>query len=80
MDKYLVAGIYEIKGQREKAIAIYRSILRQNPSDKIAEENLRRIAARGVSVEGANKDMLTFLQKARSRAELHELERWLLGD
>lgn len=80
MNKHLVASVYEIKGEREKAIAIYRDILRQNPSDKVAENSLRRIATRKVDSKGINSDMLSYFKKATSKVELYELERWLGGN
>lgn len=80
MDKHLVAAVYELKGGREKAISIYRDILKTNPSDKVAEENLRRIATRKIDTKGINGDMLVYFKRATSKAELYELERWLLGN
>ena len=80
MDKHLMASVYELKGQREKAISIYRDILKSNPTDKGAEANLRRIATRKVATKGINNDMLTYFKKSRTKSELYELERWLLGN
>ncbi len=80
MDKHLVASVYEMRGMREKAVSIYRDILKENPIDKKAEDNLRRIATRKVATKGINADMLSFFKKARSKAELYELERWLCGN
>lgn len=80
MDKHLVASIYEMRGEREKAVAIYRHILKLNPSDKKAEENLRRIAQRKIDVSELNVDMLNFFKKSQSKEELFELERWLVGN
>ena len=79
MDKHLMASVYEIRGEREKAMSIYREILRTNPSDKRAENNLRRIASRR-NFASANADMLNFFKKSRSVEELYELERWLGGN
>lgn len=80
MDKHLMASVYEIRGEREKAVSIYREILRINPSDKRAENNLRRIASRKNFAKHANTDMLNFFKKASSIEELYELERWLGGN
>lgn len=80
MDKHLLASIYEIRNEREKAMMIYRSILKSNPNDKKAEDNLRRIAQRKIYTSGINTDMLNFFKKSQSKEELFELERWLLGD
>lgn len=80
MDKHLLASIYEIRNEREKAMMIYRSILKSNPNDKKAEDNLRRIAQRKIDISGINTDMLNFFKKSQSKEELFELERWLLGD
>lgn len=79
MDKHLMASVYEMRGDRDRASAIYREILRTNPSDKIAENNLRRMATKK-TFAGANADMLSFFKKARSWSELYELERWLGGN
>ena len=80
MDKYLMASVYELKGQREKAISIYRDILKSNPTAQGAEANLRRIATRKIATKGINNDMLTYFKKSRTKSELYELERWLLGN
>lgn len=80
MDKHLLASIYEIRNEREKAMIIYRSILKSNPNDKKAEDNLRRIAQRKIDISGINTDMLNFFKKSQSKEELFELERWLLGN
>lgn len=80
MDKHLLASIYEIRNEREKAMMIYRSILKSNPNDKKAEDNLRRIAQRKIDTSGINTDMLNFFKKSQSKEELFELERWLLGN
>lgn len=80
MDKHLLASIYEIRNEREKAMMIYRSILKSNPNDKKAEDNLRRIAQRKINTSGINIDMLNFFKKSQSREELFELERWLIGN
>lgn len=80
MDKHLLASIYEIRNEREKAMMIYRSILKSNPNDKKAEDNLRRIAQRKINTSGINTDMLNFFKKSQSREELFELERWLIGN
>lgn len=80
MDKHLLASIYEIRNEREKAMMIYRSILKSNPNDKKAEDNLRRIAQRKIDISGINTDMLNFFKKSQSKEELFELERWLLGN
>ena len=80
MDKHLLASIYEIRNEREKAMMIYRSILKSNPNDKKAEDNLRRIAQRKIYTSGINTDMLIFFKKSQSKEELFELERWLLGN
>lgn len=79
MDKHLMASVYEIRGMKDRAMSIYREILRINPNDKSAESALRRIATRK-HFTSANIDMLNFFKKARSKAELYELERWLGGD
>ena len=80
MDKHLVASVYEIRGEREKAVSVYRDILKENPTDKKAESALRRIATRKVATSGINADMLSFFKKATTKAELYELERWLRGN
>lgn len=80
MDKHLMASVYEIRGMREKAVAIYRDILKENPSDKKAENNLRRIATRKVATKGINESMLLYFKKAKTKIELYELERWLCGN
>lgn len=80
MDKHLLASIYEIRNEREKAMMIYRSILKSNPNDKKAEDNLRRIAQRKINTSGINIDMLNFFKKSQSKEELFELERWLIGN
>ncbi len=80
MDKHLLASIYEIRNEREKAMMIYRSILKSNPNDKKAEDNLRRIAQRKINTSGINTDMLNFFKKSQSKEELFELERWLIGN
>lgn len=80
MNKHLVASIYEIRGEREKAVVIYRDILRENPTDKKAENNLRRIATRKIINKDINDNMLSYFKKAHSKEELYELERWLLGN
>lgn len=80
IDKHLLASIYEIRGEREKAMIIYRYILKQNPNDKKAEDNLRRIAQKKINNNGINIDMLNFFKKSQSKEELYELERWLVGN
>lgn len=80
MDKHLMANVYEIRGEREKAVSIYRDILKENPTDKKAESALRRIATRKVATKGTNESMLTYFKKAKTKTELYELERWLCGN
>lgn len=80
IDRHLLASIYEIRGEREKAMIIYRYILKQNPNDKKAEDNLRRIAQKKINKSGINIDMLNFFKKSQSKEELYELERWLVGN
>ncbi|MDE6886813.1 MAG: hypothetical protein K2P17_07240 [Helicobacteraceae bacterium] len=80
MDKHLMASIYEMRGEKEKVVKIYRNILTNNPKDKEAEESLRRIATKNININNLNKDMYNFFIKAENKEELFELERWLLGD
>lgn len=80
MDKHIVASIYELKGQKEKALMLYRQILIENPNDSRAEESLRRLASKNINLEYLNKDMYNFFIKATTKDELIEFERWLIGD
>lgn len=80
MDKHLMASVYEILGDKQKATQIYRYILKENLADKEAESALRRVATKYPNIEGLNKDMRDFFIKARSEEELFELERWLSGN
>ncbi|MGX2981831.1 hypothetical protein [Helicobacter sp. 23-1045] len=80
MDKHLMASVYEMRGDKEKARIIYRNILQKNPSDKSAESALRRISQRRISAKNINENMLTYFKKSNTKDELYELERWLLGN
>lgn len=84
MDKHLVASVYEMRGERGKAIAIYRDILRENPMDKKAEASLRIIVdshkIAKIVAKNINIDMLNYFKKSRTAKELYELERWLIGN
>lgn len=80
MNKYILANIYELKGEKEKAMKIYRNILNKNSNNKYAEESLRRLATKKIDVSDLNKDMCNFFIKADSKDELNEFERWLIGD
>ncbi len=80
MDMHLMASIYDIKGEKEKAVKIYRQILQNNQNDKQAEDSLRRLATKSLNIQGLNKDMYNFFIKAHSKEELIELERWLIGN
>lgn len=80
MDRHILASIYEIKGHKDRVAHIYREILRENPSDRRAEEALRRLATREVDTSALNADMYNFFIKAKSEDELVAFERWLIGD
>lgn len=80
MNKHLLANIYDIRGDKEKVVKIYRQILSENPSDKEAEESLRRLATKSINLDGLNKDMYNFFIKINSKDELIEFERWLIGN
>lgn len=80
MNKHLLANIYDIRGDKEKVVKIYRHILSENPSDKEAEESLRRLATKSINLDGLNKDMYNFFIKINSKDELIEFERWLIGN
>ncbi|RAX51380.1 hypothetical protein CCY99_09205 [Helicobacter sp. 16-1353] len=80
MNKHLMASIYDIKGEKEKVVKIYRQILSDNPNDKEAEESLRRLATKSINLSGLNRDMYNFFIKANSKEELAEFERWLIGN
>lgn len=80
MNKHLLASIYDIRGDKEKVVKIYRQILSENPSDKEAEESLRRLATKSINLDGLNKDMYNFFIKINSKDELIEFERWLIGN
>lgn len=81
MDKHIVASIYEISREREKAIMIYRQILLQNPSDTCSENALRRLVDNKHVQYTINKDMLDCFMDASSNFDsLNKFERWLIGN
>lgn len=79
MDRHLLASVYDIRGNKENVVKIYRGILSDYPDDIEAEESLRRLATKQMDISGLNVDMYNFFVKADSKEELIELERWLIG-
>lgn len=80
LDKYIVASIYEILGEKEKAIAIYRQILLQDPSDSYSEYLLRRLVDKNNIEYIVNNDMLNCFININNNDNLIKLERWLSGN
>ena len=79
MDRHLLASIYDIMGNKENVVKIYRNILSLHPDDIEAEESLRRLATRDININGLNMDMYDAFINADSKEKLIEFERWLIG-
>lgn len=80
MNLHILADIYALKGDKARAARIYRHILREDSGDKVAEDSLRRLATKGVDVSGINAEICGFFIRAKTKDELDEVERWLVGD
>lgn len=78
MDRHLLASIYDIRGNKENVVKIYRNILSLHPDDIEAEESLRRLATRDINISGLNMDMYDAFINADSKEKLIEFERWLI--
>lgn len=79
----ILASIYEIMGEKEKAKIIHRQILIDNPNNIYSENSLRRLAdKKKYNAEKINKEILNcFINSNKDDKEnLNKLERWLIGD
>ena len=79
MDKHLLASIYDIRGNKENVVKIYRNILSLYPDDIEAEESLRRLATRNINISGLNLTMYDIFINADTKEKLLDFERWLIG-
>lgn len=79
MDKRIVAGIYDILCDKQKAITMYRDILANNPNDKEAEICLRRLVSKEINFDSSNinEEMYKLFLNASDSINLIKIEEWL---
>lgn len=74
-----LASILEFQGHKEDALAMYRDLLKEEPSNKEAQAAIRRLSGMHKRYQGVDTQMKEYFINMSSDDEIKEFERWLLG-
>lgn len=74
-----LASILEFQGHKEDALAMYRDILKEEPSNREAQAAIRRLSGMRKRYTGVNTQMKDYFINMTQEEEIKEFERWLLG-
>jgi tetratricopeptide (TPR) repeat protein len=77
MNTLTLASIHASQGYIKEAIEIYKEILKNDPSNKRAKEELDKLLGIRKRFEGVNSKMRDRFINIESDEELRDFERWL---
>ncbi|MCX2682741.1 hypothetical protein OQH60_02510 [Campylobacter sp. MIT 21-1685] len=72
------AFIYESQGLKNEALEIYKSILKEDPSNQNAIDAVRRLSGLRSKHKDLNIQMLDFFITMKNEEEINEFKRWLI--
>lgn len=78
MNDITLASLFEIQGLKEKALEVYKNILKNDPQNKEAIAGIRRISGVRKKFRGVNEEMKQFFISMSTKDEFSEFERWLV--
>jgi hypothetical protein len=74
-----LASILEFQGHKDDALAMYRDLLKDEPSSKEAQAAIRRLSGMRRKYHGVNTQMKEYFIQMSSDDEIKEFERWLIA-
>ena len=77
-DKINLAIKFEIQGQSQKALDIYKELLKENPENDEIKDAIKRIAGFRKKFLGVNEKSKEFFINMKTDEEFKKFERWLL--
>lgn len=78
MNDITLASLFEIQGLKDKALEVYKNILKNDPQNKEAIAGIRRISGVRKKFRGVNEEMKQFFISMSTKDEFSEFERWLV--
>lgn len=78
MSDISLASLFEIQGLKDKALEVYKNILKNDPQNKEAIAGIRRISGVRKKFRGVNEDMKQFFVSMNTKDEFIKFERWLV--